>query len=173
MDRLTWPLEYAQAQDCGLYLYVDWGDGINSGWIGPYASGEEVILTHSWTSAGDYTIKARTIDVYGQTSPWGMLDVSIAGIEIKQISGGFGITIDVTNTASGEATNIPWSIDIEASNVFFGQHSEGVISSLDGGETTRIRGVIMGLGQADIYISVKDQSAVKECTMIGPFVIGA
>lgn len=40
---------------------IDWGDGNNSGWLGPYSSGEEITLVHSW-SKGTYTITAWAKD---------------------------------------------------------------------------------------------------------------
>jgi hypothetical protein len=45
-----------------VYYYIEWGDGTNSGWIGPFASGEEVIESHSWTSKGSYIISAKAKD---------------------------------------------------------------------------------------------------------------
>ena len=52
-----------------VYYYIDWGDGTNSGWVGPYASGEEVMLNHSWTKARAYLIKAKAKDDDGE-SEW-------------------------------------------------------------------------------------------------------
>jgi hypothetical protein len=44
-----------------LYYYINWGDGSNSGWIGPYPSGDDVKVSHAW-SKGTYNIKAKTAD---------------------------------------------------------------------------------------------------------------
>ncbi len=56
--------------DDDIYLYVDWGDGILTGAIGPFESGEEVTLSHVWERRGDYEIKAKAEDVYGLESDW-------------------------------------------------------------------------------------------------------
>ena len=40
-----------------IYYWFDWDDGTNSGWIGPYASGEEVSTTHIWDQRGNYQVK--------------------------------------------------------------------------------------------------------------------
>lgn len=48
---------------------IDWGDG-NTEWTGFYASGEEVTVTHTWSSQGTYKIKAKAKDVYGAESEW-------------------------------------------------------------------------------------------------------
>jgi len=60
-----------------VYYYIEWGEYSNAGeWIGPYSSGEQIILTHTWDK-GTYTIKAKAKDVYDQESEWGYLEVSV------------------------------------------------------------------------------------------------
>jgi hypothetical protein len=44
--------------------YVDWGDGTNTGWWGPYDSGQEQAKTHAWSLAGDFDITAKAKDIY-------------------------------------------------------------------------------------------------------------
>jgi PKD repeat protein len=58
-----------------LYLYVDFGDG-NTGWIGPYIPGVEVIIKYSWSEKGIYTIKAKTKNNCGE-SLWSSLEATI------------------------------------------------------------------------------------------------
>lgn len=41
---------------------VDWGDGDIVEWFGPFESGEEITLTHSWEEKGSYTIHAKARD---------------------------------------------------------------------------------------------------------------
>ena len=60
-----------------LYLYIDWGDSSNSGWIGPYDSGQEVTLSHIWSQQGAYTIKCKAKDPYDAESGWAEFDVEI------------------------------------------------------------------------------------------------
>ena len=36
-----------------IYYYVDWGDNTTSGWLGPYISGTQIHLTHSWSEKGN------------------------------------------------------------------------------------------------------------------------
>jgi hypothetical protein len=45
-----------------VFYYIEWGDGSNSGWIGPYASGEEIKESHSWSKRGTYIISAKAKD---------------------------------------------------------------------------------------------------------------
>ena len=60
-----------------IWVFWDWGDDTNTGWLGPYNSGEEVCANHSWDKRGIYIIKARLKDYYGAYSEWGYLQVSM------------------------------------------------------------------------------------------------
>ncbi len=60
-----------------MSYYIDWGDDTNSGWIGPYSSGDVVTKSHTWTKKGDYTIKAKAKDSSGNESDWGTLSVTM------------------------------------------------------------------------------------------------
>ena len=60
-----------------VYYIIDWGDGSNTGWIGPFSSGEEVIVTHFWLKQGTYIVKLKAKDVYGIESEWTTLEIII------------------------------------------------------------------------------------------------
>jgi outer membrane protein assembly factor BamB len=60
-----------------ISYYVNWGDGTNTGWIGPYDSGEEQTVSHTWDKKGTYTIQAKAKDGYGAESNWGTLSVTM------------------------------------------------------------------------------------------------
>jgi len=53
-----------------VYYWFDWGDGTNSGWLGPYNSGENVTASHKWEKRGEYAIKVRAKDIHGAMSEW-------------------------------------------------------------------------------------------------------
>jgi parallel beta-helix repeat protein len=57
--------------------YIDWGDGTNTGWLGPHPSGEEITMSHAWNTRGSYTIKAKAKDIYGAESAWGTLKITM------------------------------------------------------------------------------------------------
>jgi hypothetical protein len=57
--------------------FIDWGDGTNSAWIGPYPSGTTATQSHTWNKKGTYTIKAKAKDIYGNESYWGALSVTM------------------------------------------------------------------------------------------------
>ena len=60
-----------------VLYYIDWGDDTNSGWIGPYDSGEEITLSHSWDEKGTYTIRAKAKDAFDAESDWATFEVSM------------------------------------------------------------------------------------------------
>jgi len=60
-----------------INYFIEWGDGTDSGWIGPFFSGEEINQAHTWTKKGDYTIKAKAKDSNGAESDWGKLLVTM------------------------------------------------------------------------------------------------
>jgi len=60
-----------------VFYYIDWGDGTNSSWLGPYLSNENVTLNHIFAEKGSYTIKAQARDIYHAISGWGTLQVTM------------------------------------------------------------------------------------------------
>jgi hypothetical protein len=48
----------------------DWGDGTNSGWLGPFNSGSTASATKTWTVKGTYNITVVAKDVHGMLSEW-------------------------------------------------------------------------------------------------------
>jgi hypothetical protein len=70
------------------YLF-DWGDGNTSGWIGPFASGQEIIVNYKWSNLGTYTISCKAKDIYGAESNWS--EWSLNSIKIKPQKNGTAI----------------------------------------------------------------------------------
>jgi len=60
-----------------VFCYVDWGDDTNSSWIGPFESGENLIVNHTWEEQGRYTIKAKAKDVFNNESEWTTFEVTM------------------------------------------------------------------------------------------------
>ncbi len=73
----TYNLSADDPQADDVSLFVDWDDGSDSGWLGPYASGEEIAVSHSWSRRGDYTIRVQAKDSGGHESMWSTLPVSM------------------------------------------------------------------------------------------------
>jgi hypothetical protein len=60
----TFDVSAVDPQGDDVYLYVNWGDGTNTDWLGPYASEEAVQISHSFSERIIYTIKAKAKDIY-------------------------------------------------------------------------------------------------------------
>ena len=45
-----------------LYYLFDWADGTDSGWVGPYDSGDEITISHIWDKKGSFNIKVKAKD---------------------------------------------------------------------------------------------------------------
>ncbi len=77
--------------DDDVYYYVNWGDGTNSGWVGPYTSGATKIISKTYSAAGTYDITAKAKDTNNLESAWSdQLTIEISGNEppsIPDISG--------------------------------------------------------------------------------------
>jgi hypothetical protein len=59
-----------------VMYHVDWGD-TNSDYTDYFESGKEVTLSHTWNETGEYTIRARAEDQYGEMGPEGTLHVTM------------------------------------------------------------------------------------------------
>jgi len=57
-------------QEDQIFYLFDWDDGTDSGWLGPYNSGEEAEASHTWSTKGSYSIKVKAKDTDGYESEW-------------------------------------------------------------------------------------------------------
>ena len=53
-----------------VFYMFDWGDGTNSGWLGPYISGDTVNAFKTWTAQGSYSVKVKAMDSNLEEGPW-------------------------------------------------------------------------------------------------------
>ena len=86
------------------------------------------------------------------------------------ISGGFGITITVTNIGSASVENIEWSVSISGL-VFIGKESSGSIDVLAPGESITVKLLPIGIGSIDISVSINGATKIASGFIIGPIVI--
>lgn len=63
--------------------YIDWGDGTFDDWLGPYNSGEQITMNHSWATKATYTVKAKVKDTVGAESDWASLLIKIPIVPAK------------------------------------------------------------------------------------------
>ncbi len=97
--------------------YIEWGDGDIVEWIGPNASGEEVKISHTWNSTGDYELRAKAKDVHDAESEWSdVLPITIVEDEPPN-------TPDISGPPSGkpgkEYEYAFVSTDLDEDNVYF------------------------------------------------------
>jgi len=53
-----------------IYYWFDWDDGTNSGWLGPYISGDACNAFKTWSVQGSYSVKVKAKDTGGHESAW-------------------------------------------------------------------------------------------------------
>lgn len=71
-----------------IEYFVDWGDGTNTGWIGPYESGQEVTKSHQWFKSGTYQVKVKAKDIHDEESNWSTpLEMQIMSLKRSYIVG--------------------------------------------------------------------------------------
>jgi len=58
-------------------LLDEWGDGTNSGWLGPFSSGEKQIVSHSWDEKGVFTLRAKAKNTEDVEMEWATLEVDM------------------------------------------------------------------------------------------------
>ncbi len=66
----TYTTTTTDPEENDIYYLFDWGDGTDSGWIGPINSGQEARARHQWTEKGDYSIIVKARDSNGMESEW-------------------------------------------------------------------------------------------------------
>jgi len=66
----TYSTSTSDSDEDRIYFLFDWDDGSNSGWIGPYNSGEVISESYSWKSVGNYDIRVKAKDDSGAESEW-------------------------------------------------------------------------------------------------------
>ncbi len=66
-----------------VYYRMDWGDGSSiTQWIGPYHSGQVVIVAHTFSTTGQFTIRCQAKDSYNSVSDWGQLKTTMPKAKI-------------------------------------------------------------------------------------------
>ena len=74
---VTYNFTSTDPEDSNVSYYINWGDGTNSGWKGPYTSNTTITQDHTWATKGSYTIKVKAKDDQGNESGWGTLTITM------------------------------------------------------------------------------------------------
>jgi hypothetical protein len=147
--------------DEDVYYWIDWGDGTMEEWIGPYASGAIVTVSHTWTEKGTYSIKGKAKNALNAEGAWSVpFNITIFAPELDAglISGGlFKVSAKIINKGGAEATNIDWSITLEGGVIILGGETTGTTPSIpDGGEVIVDSSLILGFGSTKIRVTMEE-----------------
>ena len=153
-----------------VYYMVKWGDGTNSGWLGPFDSGDEQSITHVYTSPGTYKITAIAKDTKGATSGWtpsgyehvvtitpGEEPVINLSIDISRLS--FGeIKGTIENTGDIDVSDVDWVINVTGGILNkINLTANGTIDELNQGDsspfTTGKRTLKHGFGRVTVVVT--------------------
>jgi hypothetical protein len=113
-----------------VYYKWDWGDEQISDWLGPYPSGTTVPASHVWSERGDYEVKVKVRDPFGEETAWS----TPVSIRISCCTGQVG---DANN--SGEETPTIGDISTMIDALFISGNL-GVISCLAEGDVNQSGG---------------------------------
>jgi PKD domain len=138
-----------------IYYLFDWGDGTDSGWLGPYTSGAMVEANHAWTSGGTYDVKLKAKDdtVDG---PWSdPLTVQMSGpsIQLQNVKGGlFKVSAEIKNNWNEAVSNVNWNITLQM-GAFIGKKTTGLNLTIPANSSVTIQsGLILGFGTTSIRV---------------------
>ena len=143
-----------------IYYWFDWGDGENSGWVGPYASGETGSASHIWDAEGTYDVTVKAKDVNGRESgfsaPSSILIESGPMLEIYDIKGGlFYVTAKIKNVGADEATNVDWTIHVDGA--WIGADKADTIASIPAGQEVEVKSkLILGFSTQATFTLTAD-----------------
>lgn len=60
-----------------IWVLIEWGDGTNTSWLGPYVRSYKFNESHTWKEKDSYTVRAIARDEFGAESQWGTLNITI------------------------------------------------------------------------------------------------
>ncbi len=155
-----------------IFYLFDWGDITDSGWIGPFNSGQEITVSHSWSAVGNYSIKVRAKDVNGSISYWSEpypVQIVLPYLDIHRTIGGMlKITSTIQNTGIAEADDISWKISLDGGFILLGKESTGEIDTIAAGEEKTITSkTIIGFGPTQVIVKVHIPEGTKTLNLGG------
>jgi hypothetical protein len=158
-----------------IYYQIDWGDGSTSDWLGPYPSGDEITVMHTWIQPGTYIVRAQAKDIHDAVSDWSdpiQVVISQPQLTIKSIQGPLGISVKMANTGNENLSQIRWNISLTGGHVLIGAYKSGLFASLPIDTSVTMQDFILGLGKTTITVNaVCAEGATSTKTMNG-FLLG-
>jgi|GEM_PF-6346619 len=170
-----------------LTYIFSWGDGSDTGWLGPVSPGE-VTQTHTYTSAGTYSLKVKARDEHGAESDWTsyplniLIKVAKVELSLKMFHIG-SIDAKVTNTGEADISSLSWEFNISRNATLkfrdINVNGNGVIASLPVGGVETISSDKIGLkfGRVTVKVTASKTGVISPTTktaqafLIGPIII--
>jgi len=81
-DQYTCDFITIDIDEDNVLVFIDWGDGKTTGWIGPINHANKLTLTHCYTKKGDYTIKAKAKDTKGKEGEFSNFELNVQGYRL-------------------------------------------------------------------------------------------
>jgi hypothetical protein len=81
-EEYEYTFTIADINNDDVYLLVGWEDETSTDWLGPFASGSKVTLSHTWQDKGTFTFRAKVKDVHGTESDWTKITVNVQDREV-------------------------------------------------------------------------------------------
>ncbi|HWR26924.1 MAG TPA: PKD domain-containing protein, partial [Candidatus Thermoplasmatota archaeon] len=66
----TFSISATDPDDDNVFYKVNWGDGTETDWLGPYSSGSSLSISHSWVNTGVTPVNVKAKDLLGSESGW-------------------------------------------------------------------------------------------------------
>lgn len=159
-EVLDFTVETGDYNGDDIYYYIDWGDESENGWIGPYASGDTIPISHEWAAEGEYTVKAKAKDIWGAESNYGSgITVIIEGQAVPDISicikRGIGLKISLKNNKEVNISDVEYNVTV--SKRLLGKqllHKNGTIEVIEAGQTETLQFKPRGFGLINIQVEV-------------------
>jgi len=146
----------------------DWGDGTYSEWLGPFPSGTSAEGSHAWGEAGNYDVRVKAKDDYGESSWSPAHPINILEgpqLEIDIIRGGlFKVKTVIKNIGVVNSTEVNWRISLDG-GAWIGGETTGTIPSIAAGAEEAISSkFILGLGETWVTVSaeIPEGLAIRE-----------
>ena len=139
-----------------IWYWFDWGDGTNSGWVGPVDSGDEGGALHAWLQNGLYEIRVKAKDLFDAESEWSDVRLGVVPktkMESKQhillniaplplnppklddrTFGPLslpGIKIIISNTGDNIERDIKWTFSVDGGILLQGREANGTILAIN------------------------------------------
>ncbi len=154
-------------------LYMSKSEDKGSTWSEPTQVNDE-----EGTVVGDH----RNADMKGPYMAWTdnrndntdiYFDIGTAPlVGIPAVSGGFGVTATIENTGTADATDVEWSINVDAPLLLIGGEANGTIPILPAGNSETVKsGFLLGIGKGTITITADDAETTASGFILGPLVL--